>query len=185
MTLSFKEKKDLATNLIEQGISTREIAKQTHLSLTTIGKIRKELEGDTSEKSTKPLSISSQSFKLFEKHKSLVQVAIKLDLSREEVTKFHCDYLILKDRQNVNYILKENTDKINEILKVSDFLKTNKIDINDLENNIDLTNRVHKLKSEYDIMELAYFNLNESNKYLSWENERLKNKYKSLNRFCN
>ena len=86
MTLSFKEKKDLAINLIEQGVSTRDIAKQAHLSLSTIGKIRKELEGDTSENNKKPLSISSQSFKLFEKHKTLIQVAIKLDLPSEEVT---------------------------------------------------------------------------------------------------
>ena len=32
MVLSFKEKKDLANNLIEQGVLTREITRQTHLS---------------------------------------------------------------------------------------------------------------------------------------------------------
>jgi transposase len=70
MILSFKEKKELAINLIEQGVSTREIARQIHLSYSTIGKIRKELEGYTSENNKKPLSISSQAFKLFEKYKT-------------------------------------------------------------------------------------------------------------------
>src|SRR4051812_12253614 len=108
MTLSFNEKKELAINLIEQGVSTREIARQTHLSYSTIGKIRKELEGDTSEKSKKPLSLQNQSFKLFEKNKSLIEVIIELDLSTGEVTKFHSDYLMLKDKHKVNFILKEN-----------------------------------------------------------------------------
>lgn len=78
--LSTKEKKDLAIELIEQGILTREIANQAHLSLSTIAKIRKELEGDTSEKISKTKSTQAQAFKLFEKNKTPVQVAIKLDI---------------------------------------------------------------------------------------------------------
>jgi DNA invertase Pin-like site-specific DNA recombinase len=49
MVVSSKEKKELVIKLIEQGDPQKEIAKQAHLSLSTITKIRKELEGDTSE----------------------------------------------------------------------------------------------------------------------------------------
>jgi hypothetical protein len=118
MTLSFKEKKELAINLIEQGVPTREIARQTHLSYSTIGKIRKELEGDTSENNKKPLSISSQSFKLFEKHKTLIQVAIKLDLPSDEVLKIRSQYLTLQNNQKVEFILRDNKNNLNIYLGI-------------------------------------------------------------------
>jgi hypothetical protein len=118
MTLSFKEKNDLAINLLEQGISSREIAKQTHLSYSTIGKIRKEHEGDTIEKSNKPISISSQAFKLFEKHKTLVQVAIELDLPSEEVLQIRSQYLTLQNNQKVESILRDNKNNLNIYLGI-------------------------------------------------------------------
>jgi hypothetical protein len=121
MALSFKEKKELAINLIEQGVSTREIARQTHLSYSTIGKIRKELEGDTNENNKKPLSISSQSFKLFEKHKTLIQVAIKLDLPSEEVLQIRSQYLTLQNNQKVEFILRDNKDNLNIYLGIYRF----------------------------------------------------------------
>jgi transposase len=96
MILSFKEKKELAINLIEQGVSIREIARQTHLSYSTIGKIRKGIEDCTNEKSKKPLSISSPTFKIFEKDKTLVQVVTKLNLPPKDILKIHSDYLMLQ-----------------------------------------------------------------------------------------
>jgi transposase len=117
MILSFKEKKELTINLIEQGVSIREIARQTHLSYSTIGNIRKGIEDCTNEKSKKPLSISSPTFKIFEKHKTLIQGAIELDLTSEEVLKIHSQYLTLQNNQKFESILRENRYNLKTVFK--------------------------------------------------------------------
>jgi hypothetical protein len=60
----------------------REIAKQTHVSFTEIKKIRNKLTGEVNEKpqKEKSLSVPSQAFELFLGGKSIVNVAISLDL---------------------------------------------------------------------------------------------------------
>jgi hypothetical protein len=77
----------LAIKLIEQGVPQKEIAKQSHLSFSSIAKIRRSLEGDTIENTNKPKSIQAQTFKLFLKNKSLVSIAIELDLSEKRCQK--------------------------------------------------------------------------------------------------
>lgn len=46
MIITNREKKDLAIELIKQGCTQSQIAKQAHLSFKTISEIRKEDEGD-------------------------------------------------------------------------------------------------------------------------------------------
>ena len=55
------------------------------------------------EQKKKPLSVSSQAFKLFLEGKSVVQAAIGLDLPTDQVLKFHSDYMVLRiwDRLHV------------------------------------------------------------------------------------
>jgi hypothetical protein len=97
--------------LIKQDHSEREIAKQDHLSFKTIGEIRKELEGDAIKgKNKKPLSMSSQAFRLFGENKSLVQISIDLDMSSQDVLNKHSEYLKLKNKQKFDSILKEDND---------------------------------------------------------------------------
>ncbi|HEX5519061.1 MAG TPA: hypothetical protein VFX18_01335 [Candidatus Nitrosocosmicus sp.] len=94
------------------------------MSFKTIGEIRKEAEGDigTDYKNKKQqLSVSSQAFILFEQNKSLVQVDIDLDLPTDEVLKIHSEYLILTNRQKIDFILKENNDNL-KFHKVMDIL---------------------------------------------------------------
>jgi hypothetical protein len=177
MTLSFKEKKELAINLIEQGVPTREIARQTHLSYSTIGKIRKELEGDTSENNKKPLSISSQSFKLFEKHKTLIQVAIKLDLPSDEVLKIRSQYLTLQNNQKVEFILRENRNNLNLFLKLFNLLKEKKVEVNDLIFKFDLENDRKNLISKKEDLKFEIDILTYHHKYLQIEINRKNNEF--------
>jgi hypothetical protein len=44
----------------------------------------------------KPLSVSSQTFKLFVDGKSIVQVAIELDSPTDQILKLHSDYMTYK-----------------------------------------------------------------------------------------
>ena len=112
MALTFIEKKDLAIKLIEQEVSQKEIAKQSHLSFSSIAKIRRKFEGDTSEKNSKIKSIQAQAFILFEKNKTSVQVAIKLDLAYEEVLRLHSNYLNFHYIHVVDSLLKENKENL-------------------------------------------------------------------------
>ena len=124
MIITNREKKDLVIELIKQGCTQSQIAKQAHLSFKTISEIRKEVEGDAGmdyKNKKQQLSVSSQAFILFEQNKSLVQVAIDLDLPTDEDLKIHSEYLILTNRQKIDFILKENNDDP-EFLKAMDIL---------------------------------------------------------------
>jgi transcriptional regulator with XRE-family HTH domain len=96
MVLSTKDKEDLAIDLINQGYSQREIAKRSNLSFSTIGNIRKKIEGNSNDTNKGSLSTTSQVFKLFEKDKTFVQVVTKLNLPPKDILKIHSDYLMLQ-----------------------------------------------------------------------------------------
>jgi hypothetical protein len=78
-----------------------EIVKLAHVSNTTLKKNRQRLTADVNEddQKRKPLSPSSQAFKLFLECRSIVQVAIELDLATDQVLKLHSDYLILQNME--------------------------------------------------------------------------------------
>jgi hypothetical protein len=119
---------------------------------------------------------------LFEQNKSLVQVAIDLDLPTDEVLKIHSEYLILTNRQNIDFILKENDDNL-ESIKVMDLIKENKIDINDITSKVILKNDLDNLKLKYDKLEVECFCKEESTKYWKSEFYILNNKYKKLKQY--
>ncbi|MDR4491608.1 MAG: hypothetical protein R2685_12020 [Candidatus Nitrosocosmicus sp.] len=78
----------------KEGVNMRNVAKEFHLSFTTIKKIWDEREGQTETKPEK--SITSRAFFLFEQNKSLVDVTLELDLKPTEAESIHQDYLRLK-----------------------------------------------------------------------------------------
>src|SRR3982751_1576112 len=101
---SAKDKEKLVIDLLKKGHKTREIVKMAHVSNTTVKKIRaklttkaKEEQEQQHDQRKKPLSISSQAFNLFQKGRSVVQVAIGLDLPTDQVMKIHSDYLALQN----------------------------------------------------------------------------------------
>jgi hypothetical protein len=87
-------KRDRVIDLYKEGKNMREIAKDVHLSFSTIGKIIRESQGQVEPKPEK--SITSRAFFLFENKKSLVQVTMELDLNPTEAEKIHQSYLRLK-----------------------------------------------------------------------------------------
>ena len=86
-----------------------------------------------------------KSFKLFEKHKTLIQFAIKLDLPSEEVLHIRSQYLTLQNNQKVESILRENINNLKPFLKLFNILKEKKIKVNDLIFKFDLENDINNL----------------------------------------
>jgi hypothetical protein len=106
LLLSKKEKEKLVLELANEGKTTREIAKEVHMSLKDIGKIIHKATGDFEEldkaekdkekqKRLKSLSPYAKSFQMFKDKKSLADVAIELDIKTNAVLDFYSDYLML------------------------------------------------------------------------------------------
>ena len=109
LLLSRKEKEQLVIKLAQEGKTTREIAKQVHISLRDIGKIQHKLTGDEElferekqkqeeeeeKQKTKSLSPYARAFQMFKDKKPLEDVAIELDIKSNAVLDFYSEYLSL------------------------------------------------------------------------------------------
>jgi hypothetical protein len=111
LLLSRKEKEKLVIKLAHEGKTTREIAKEAHISLRDIGTIIRKETGDDELVATKKddelrkekerldllkiLSPYTQSFQMFKDRKPLVDIAIEMDLDTDTVFCYYNDYLRL------------------------------------------------------------------------------------------
>ncbi len=105
MLLTRNEKEKLVLKLAEEGKTTRDIAKEVHISLKDIGKIIRKAAGDfqgedekkekEKEKRQKSLSPYARAFQMFKDKNSLADVAIELDIKTDVVLNYHADYLRL------------------------------------------------------------------------------------------
>jgi len=106
LLLSRDEKEKLVIQLSTEGKTTREIAKDVHISLKDIGKILRKITGDDKgnnecikdeeqkkQKRMKSLSYYAQAFQMFKDGKSLVDVAIEIDQESITVLNYYKDYL--------------------------------------------------------------------------------------------
>src|SRR3954447_16244986 len=100
MILNKKDKEQLVVKLLNEGLPYKEIAKRVHVSLSDISTIKRKLTGEEIKKE-RSLSVPSQSFKLFKEGKSLIDVAIFLDLPKDDVIQNYLDYLTLKNTTKV------------------------------------------------------------------------------------
>ena len=176
-----KDKEKLVIDLLKKGHKTRDISKMAHVSNTTIKKIGAKLTGEVDEgkdgQKKKPLSVSSQAFKLFLNGKTVVQVAIRLDLPTDQALKINSDYLALQNRQDVISILSENGNKPSELLKLLHYLRENRIILKDVKEIVDIKRDIDKYKMERDQLELDNFNANETLKYYQSEINKKRSKY--------
>jgi transposase len=94
--LTRQEKERLVIDLYNQGKTIREISKEVRMSFRDIGSILKKASGEKEENQNKEqsslLSTSTQAYRLFSKGKAPIEVAIELDLSEAETTKFYQEY---------------------------------------------------------------------------------------------
>ena len=156
MVLNKQQKESLVIELLEKGLSVQQIAKQAHVSFSTIKEIRDKLTGDSNtdgeNKEEKKLSISSQSFKLFLEGKTPVEVAIELDLPTQQVLQFHSEYLTLQNRGYIVSILNNHKASISAFLKLFNYLDTHDMKAKDISLAIKyVVNRNYQLKQKEDL----------------------------------
>jgi hypothetical protein len=126
MILGKKEKEEQVIKLLNEGFKFKDIAKQVHISLSDISKIKRKITGEEVEKEN-PLSLPSKAYQLFLEKKTLVEVAIMLDISKDETIKIYSDFLALHNMGKVATILKEHLNSLPVFLKWFNHIKQNKI----------------------------------------------------------
>ncbi len=111
MILTRQEKEHLIIKLANQGHSTRDIAKAAHISLKDIGTIIRRHLGEeevvAADPPDKSMSLTSRAFKIFKENKTLVDVAITLNMDADEVLGLHSDYLQLSNKDKLMSIYRE------------------------------------------------------------------------------
>jgi hypothetical protein len=122
MILSKKEKEEQIVKLLYEGVKFKDIAKELHVSLSDISKIKRKITGEEPEKE-KTLSLTSKAFQLFLEKKSLVEVAIILNIQKDEVIKVYSDFLVLHNMGKVAIILKDNVKNLSIFLKWFNYIK--------------------------------------------------------------
>src|SRR5215212_9711164 len=109
--LTRQEKERLVIDLYSQGKTIREISKEARISFRDIGTILKKASGEKEENQDKEqsslLSPSTQAYRLFSKGKAPIEVAIALDLTESETTKYYEEYLDLKQMHDLKMVHEE------------------------------------------------------------------------------
>ncbi len=122
MLLNKKEKEELVIKLANEGLTTRQIAKEVRISLRAIGKILNKATGDDVadneeeeakiQKQMKDLSPYAQAFKMFQLNKPLTDVAINLDIDTNTVLYYYKDYLRLVNMRRLVTVYEELKDDL-------------------------------------------------------------------------
>src|SRR5215204_4513627 len=129
--LTRQERERLVIELYyNQGKTYREISKEARISPRDIGVIlnkavEEKEEGikqqdhveENREQEQRHLSLAPQAYKLFSDRKTPLEVAIALNLSESEATKFYREYWKLKQLHSLNIVYEEVKDDISPFLK--------------------------------------------------------------------
>jgi hypothetical protein len=138
---SQKEKEDSIRKLLNERHLSRYITKNARCSPNVVSRIRKEMACEQLDKK-KTLPISAQAFKLFLEKKTLVQVAIILEISAQEVLKIHSEFLLLQNKGKLTEVLDTDQDYQASLLKLNEYLCKNNIDIQHGLNIVDLKEQI-------------------------------------------
>jgi hypothetical protein len=124
--LTRQEREQLVIDLYNQGKTIREMAKEVRMSFRDIGTIlkkeeekerqKRQLENNIassgSDNDQRDISSSTQAYGLFSQGRTPVEVAIELNLSEKQVTKYYKEYWKLKGLYKLNLIHEEIKDNI-------------------------------------------------------------------------
>jgi hypothetical protein len=117
--LTRQEKERLVIELYNQGKTIRDVAKELRMSFRDIGAILKKSGEKEEEKEEQSLlSPSTQAYRLFSKGKAPIEVAIALNLSESETTKFYEEYWNLQQMHELRIVYDEIGGDIAYFLKL-------------------------------------------------------------------
>jgi hypothetical protein len=170
--LTRQEKAKLVIDLYNQGKTIREISKEVRMSFRDIGSILKKASGEKEEKQDKEqslLSPSAQAYRLFSKGKTMIDVAITLNLSQVETTKYYEEYLNLTQIHELKMVYEEIGGDIVHFLKLYKLSK-------DAHMNPEQVVNLLQISNEYlPLVEQKYERLTEEIDSLESEKQKLKN----------
>ncbi len=116
MIKSKKEKEKLVIKLANEGKTTRDIAKEAHVSLKTIGQILNKVTGDDAEdekeQRLESKSEYTQAFRMFKDGLPLEDVAIELDIGFPTVLCYYEDYHKLANMRRLVSVYNEVKDDL-------------------------------------------------------------------------
>jgi hypothetical protein len=169
--LTRQEKERLVIELYNQGKTIRDIAKELRISFRDIGAILKKASGEREEKQDikESLSPSTKAYHLFSKGKTPIEVAIALNLSEVETTKFYQEYLNLKQMHDLRMVYEEIGGDIVHFLKLYKLSK-------EAHMNPEHVVKLLQMSNEYlPLLELKYNRLTKDIDFLESEKQKLKN----------
>jgi orotate phosphoribosyltransferase-like protein len=169
--LTRQEKERLVIELYNQGKTIRDIAKELRISFRDIGAILKKASGEREEKQDikESLSPSTKAYHLFSKGKTPIEVAIALNLSEVETTKFYQEYLNLKQMHDLRMVYEEIGGDIVHFLKLYKLSKEAHMNPEHVVNLLQMSNEYLPL------LELKYNRLTKDIDFLESEKQKLKN----------
>ena len=147
-TNDYNQRGGRVLELYDQVKNTREIAKQLRMSLRDIGFILKKGQvnhgivtimdddddsNNSSNNNNSPNEKATQSYKLFSEGKKLVAVAIQLNLSEKEATRYYTEYWRLKRLYSLYHIYQESKRNLSYILKLCRLAKRKGITADNIE----------------------------------------------------
>src|SRR6476646_10516828 len=146
----YNEREGRVLELYDQGKNTREIAKELRMSLRDIGFILKKGQlnhgitatiDDGNNSNNKPTNEkATQAYKLFTEGKKPVEVAINLNLSEKEATRYFTEYWRLKHLYSLYHIYQESKGNLSYILKLCRLAKRQGITADNIEWFVNMVN---------------------------------------------
>ncbi len=150
----------LVLKLANEGLTTRQIAKEARVSLRTIGKILNKATGDDvadneeeevrNQGQLKDLSPYAQAFKMFQLHKPLTDVAISLDIDTNTVLYYYKDYLRLVNMKRLVAIYEELNDEMPLFLHLYRRIKKERLNKQDITDIIEYQRQLKDLDKKVD-----------------------------------
>ena len=160
MLLNKKEKEQLVIKLANEGLTTRQIAKEVRISLRTIGKILNKATGDdvadNEEEDLKKqrrvidLSPYAQAFKMFQQSHPLTDVAISLDIDTNTVLYYYKDYLKLVNTRRLVAIYEELKDELPLFIYLYRRIKKERLNKQDITEIIEYQRQLKDLDKKID-----------------------------------
>ncbi len=186
MLLNKKEKEELVIKLANEGLTTRQIAKEVRISLRTIGKILNKSTDDVApddedlkkQRQLRGLSPYAQAFQMFQLNKPLTDVAISLDIATNTVLYYYKDYLRLVNMRRLLSIYNELKDDLPLFIHLHRRIKKEKLTKQDVADIIEYQSQLIDLDKKVDFY-------NNHIKGLMIQIEYLENEYDELNKKVN
>jgi hypothetical protein len=146
--LTRQEKERLVIDLYNQGKTIREISKEVRISFRDIGAIlRKESGKEQNEKQS--LSPSTRAYSLFSEGKTPIEVAIALNLTESETTRFYEEYLNLNNMHELRMLHEEIGSDIVHFLELYKLSKDAYIKPKHVVNLLQMSNALPLLEQKY------------------------------------